>query len=87
MLVVSSLRYLTNYRDIIEISERIKRPERKKDAKDRSPDDQVSRKQGSYSKALSGESFGKVSNPTKTMDLKFVECFKCYKKGIYANKY
>ena len=28
----------------------------------------------------------KVSNPTKTMDLKDVECFKCHKKGHYANK-
>jgi len=70
---------LANYRDIIEISERIKRPEPKKDAKDRTPDAQVSRKQGSYNKAPPGASFGKdakVSNSTKRMDLKIVECFK-----------
>ena len=41
---------LANYRDIIEISGRIKLPESKKEAKD-TPDGQVSRKQGSYSKA------------------------------------
>ena len=36
---------LANYRDIIETSERIKRPEPKKDAKDRSEDGPISRKQ------------------------------------------
>ena len=35
---------LENYRDIIEISERIKRPEPNKDAKDRSADGPISRK-------------------------------------------
>ena len=42
---------LANYRDIIEISERIKRPEPKKDAKDRIADGPISRKQGFASKA------------------------------------
>ena len=39
--------------------------------------------------ALSEVSFAKEtkeSNPAKTMDLKDVECFKCHKKGHYANK-
>ena len=44
-----------SWRDILEISERIKCPKPKnKDAEDRSPDGQVSRKQGSYSKTPSG---------------------------------
>ena len=40
-------------------------------------------------KTPSGASFAKetkVSNCGKTMDLKDVECFKCHKKGHYANK-
>jgi len=80
---------LANYRDIIEISERIKRPEPKMDAKDRSADGLISRKQGFASKTPSGASFAKepkVSNAGKTMDLKDVECFKCHKKGHGANK-
>jgi len=81
---------LANYRDIIEISERIKRPEPKKDAKDRIyPGPRVSRKQGFESKASAGASFAKepkVSNTRKSVDLKDVECFKCHKKGHYANK-
>ena len=73
----------------MEISERIKRPEPKKDAKDKGADGPISRKQVIYSKTPSGASFAKetkVSNPGKTMDLKDVECFKCHKKGHYANK-
>ena len=71
---------LANYRDIMEISERIKRPEPRKESKDRSADAPIPRKQGNYSKTLSGASFGKdakVSSSGKTMDLKDVECFKC----------
>ena len=73
---------LVDHRDIIEISERIKRPEPKRDAKDKSADAQVSRK-GTYSKTPFGSLFvkdAKVSNLTKTVDLKDVECFKCHKK-------
>ena len=47
------------------------------------------RKQGSNSKAPSGAFFvkdAKVSSSGKTMDLKDIECFKCHKKGHYANK-
>ena len=51
---------LADYRDFIEISEILKRPEPKRDAKIRGPDVQVSRKQGSYSKTPSGASFGKT---------------------------
>ena len=63
----------------MEISERIQRLEPKKDANDRSPDGNISRKQESYSKTPSGASFVKdvkVSYPTKTMNLKDVEFFK-----------
>ena len=70
-------------------SERIKRPEPKKDAKDRIADGPISRKQGFASKASFGASFAKepkVSNAGKPMDLKDVECFKCHKKGHFANK-
>ena len=69
---------LANYRDIMEIYERIKRPKPRKDPKDRSADAPVPKKQGSYSKAPSGASFGKdskVSSSGKTMDLKDIECF------------
>ena len=54
-----------------------------------SADGPISKKQGFTSKTPSGASFAKetkVSNPPKTMDLKDVECFKCHKKGHYANK-
>ena len=77
---------LANYRDIMEISERIKRPEPKKD---RSADGPIYWKQGSYSKTASGASFvkeAKVSNSGKTLDLEDVECFRCHKNGHYANK-
>ena len=50
---------LANFRDIIELSERIKRPEPKKDAKDRSADGPISRKQGFASKISPGASFAK----------------------------
>ena len=50
-----------------------------------SADGPISRKQGFASKTPSGASFAKVSNPGKTIDLKDVECFKCHKKGHYAN--
>jgi len=74
---------------IIEILERIKRSEPKKDATDRRADGPISRRQGIYGKTPSGASFvkdAKVSNPTKTVDLKDVECFICHKKGHYVNK-
>ena len=54
---------LSNYRDIIEISDRIKRPEVKKDSKDRMPKASLSRKSGSYTKAPIGASFAKDSQP------------------------
>ena len=79
-VMTEARRELANYRDIMETSERIKCPEPKKDSKDRSADVPISRKQGSYSKAPSGKSFGKdakVSSSGKTMDLNDVECFKC----------
>ena len=86
--VMAEIRHeLANYRDIMEISERIKRPEPKKDAKDRSANGR--RKKGICRKAPTGASFAKetkVSNLAKTMDLKDVECFKCHKKGHNANK-
>ena len=49
-------------------------------------DAQVSRKQRSYPPEASFVKDVKVCNPTKTVDLKDVECFKCHKKGLYANK-
>ena len=73
----------------MEISERIKRPEPRKDPTDRSADAPIPRKQGNYTKAPFGASFGKdskVSCSGKTMDLKDIDCFKCHKKGHYAKK-
>jgi hypothetical protein len=45
---------LSNYREFMEISDRIKRPEVKKDSKDRIPDASISRKSGSNTKASIG---------------------------------
>ena len=62
-LIAERRHELTSYRDIIE---RIKCPEPKKDAKDRSADGPISRKQGIFCKTPSGSSFAKekkVSNP------------------------
>ena len=42
---------LVNCRDVIEISERIKRPEVKKESKDGTPEAHISRKSGSSTKA------------------------------------
>ena len=81
---------LANYRDIMEISDRIKRPEVKKDSKDRMPKTAISRKSGNSTKASIGASFTKDSNASNsennTRNIKDVECFKCHKKGNYANK-
>ena len=80
---------LSNYRNIIEISDQIKRPEVKNDSKDRMPEAAISRKSGS-NKAPIGASFAKdfkPSNSGNTRDIKDVEYFKCHKKGHYANKY
>ena len=52
---------LSNYRDIIEISEQIKRPEVKKESKDRTPEVHISRKSESYTKAPTGAPFAKDS--------------------------
>ena len=49
----------------------------------------IPRKSGSYTKAPIGASFAKDSKPSNvgnTRDIKDVECFKCHKKGHYANK-
>ena len=73
----------------MEISDGIKRPEVKKDSKDRIPDASISRKAGSNTKAPIGAPFAndsKQSNSGNTRDIKDVECFKCHKKGHYANK-
>ena len=74
---------------IIEISNQIKRPEVKKDSKYRMSEASIPRKSGSYTKAPIGASFAKDSKPSNagnTRDIKDVECFKCHKKGHYANK-
>ena len=60
---------LSTYRDILEISDRVKKSEYKKilEKKNKS--------------ILRGYSFGVKDY------LKDVECYKCHKKGHYANKY
>jgi len=77
---------LSNCWNIIEIFERIKRPEVKKESKDRIPESHLS---GSYTKSPTGASFGKeakVSNSAKKLYHKYLECFKCHKKENNGNK-
>ena len=84
--VVAETRHeLANYRDIIETSERINRPEPKKDAKDSSADGPISRKQG-LGLDIARLRLRCLSRKTQKcltiIDLKEV---KCHKKGHYAN--
>ena len=75
-----------SYRDIIEISERIK--EVKKSRKIGLRNLTYPRKSGSYTKAPIGPSFAKDSKAAisgKSFDIKDVECFKYHKKIHYAN--
>ena len=49
----------------------------------------ISKKSGSHTKSPIGASFAKDSKPSNSgnaRDIKDVECFKCHKKGHYANK-
>ena len=63
MDVIAETRHeFVNYRNIIEISERIKRPEPKKDAKDSSADGPLSREQGFASKTPTGASFERAES-------------------------
>ena len=57
---------LANNRDIMEISDRIKRPEVKKDSKDRMPETTISKKSGSNTKAPIGAIFAKDSKPSNS---------------------
>ena len=80
---------VANYRDKIEISDHIKRPEAKKEQKDRTPEAHISRKSGSYTKAPIRASFANDSKALifgKSIDIKDVEYFNCHKKGYSANK-
>ena len=60
-VMAESRREFSNYRDIIEISERIKHPEVKKESKDRTLEAHISRKSGNYTKAPTGAPFAKDS--------------------------
>ena len=77
---------------VLEISERVKKPDVKKDFKER-PHNVASATNKNFSpKTLSGSSPVSSSYSNKSgkdfeeKDLKDVECFKCRKKGHYANK-
>ena len=59
---------LAKYRAIFEIYERIKRPKHKKDARDRSAEGPISRKQGFTSKTPSGVSFVKETKKYRTCE-------------------
>ena len=88
-VMVETRHELFNYRNIIEISVWIKRPEVKKESKDRTPEAHISKKSGNYTEAHTGAPLAKdskVSNSRKTIVIKDVECFKYHKKGHYANK-
>ena len=82
---------LSTYRVILEISERIKKVEPKKEfSKPRKdfPTAVSNFKKGGENNFLAGASPGifKKSGSSRVDDLKDVECFKCHKKVHYANK-
>ena len=57
--------------------------------KDGTPEANISRKPGIYTKTLIRASFANDSEASisgKSIDIKDVECFKCHKKGNYSNK-
>ena len=83
---------LSTYRDILEISDRIKIVEPRKDfSNDRKDVPQVDsnfKKRGeiTFSAGASPGGFKKSESPTpRVEDLKDVECFKCHKKRHYTN--
>ena len=83
---------LGTYRKITAISDRAKRPEPEKeftkDKKDYSQSASSFKKKGEAN-SISGATFSpyKKSGPSGVKDdLKDVECYKCHKKGHYANK-
>ena len=83
---------LHTYRDIMEISDRVKRPEPKeeftKEKKDYSQSASSFKKKGEANSST-GASFSGFKKPASfsvEKDMKDVECFKCHKKGHYANK-
>ena len=81
-----------NYRDILEISDRVKKSEPKKEfLKEKKDYDQSasSFKKMGEANSSPGASFSGYKKPESfsvEKDMKDVECFKCHKKGQYANK-
>jgi hypothetical protein len=77
--IAESRAELAVYRELLDITERMKKSEVKKSTKDSGP---------SEAPKKPGKSFTpiKTSPAGKTKDLKDVECFHCHKKGHYANK-
>ena len=83
---------LSTYRDILEISDRVKKSEPKKEftkeKKDYSQSASSFKKKGEANSST-GASFSGYKKPASfsaEKDMKDVECFKCHKKGHYANK-
>ena len=81
------------YRNVLETSELIKKPEVKKDFKGRphyvasATTNNISPKAFSGSSPVSSSSYSNKSGKDfKEIDLKDVDCFQCHKKGHYANK-
>ena len=82
---------LSTYRDILEISDRVEKSEPKKDfGKDKRD---YPKSVATFTKETEANSTsGATSSPYKKSstfgakdDRKYVECYKCHKKGHYAN--
>ena len=80
---------LSTYREFLEFGDRVKKPDVKKDKRDQSYSAGVA-KRTADTKA-SGGSYPNIAkktpgNSAKAVDMAEVECYRCHKKGHYANK-
>ena len=78
---------LSTYRDILEITDRVKKSDVKKDKRDPPYSPGVAKKTADTK--ASGGSYPyikKTGNLAKAVDMTNVECYRCHKKGHYANK-
>ena len=80
---------LSTYRDILEITDRVKKADVKKEKRERPPYSHGVTKKTADTKASGGSDpfiSKKPGNLVNAVDMKNVECYRCHKKGHYANK-